>query len=51
MHLPYQKVKKNILWGRYYTGTIDIIPLYRQLTFFLLNQFIFCKEEVVATYA
>ena len=28
MHLAFQKVKKSIVWGRYYTRTIDIFFLY-----------------------
>ena len=63
MHLPFQKVKKNIAWGRYIT---DIFSFTQAAHTFLLagnqliqaahtflvagNQFIFCKEEVVATF-
>ena len=52
MDLPFQKVKKNIVWGKIETRVIDIFFLYiNSSTFFLAgNQFIFCKEEVVATY-
>ena len=53
MLLPFQKLKKNILWKGIETETIDIFfPLYKQFTLFLLAryQFICCKEEVVATH-
>ena len=52
MHLPFQKVKKTIVWGRY----IDYNNRHFSFTYaahtFLLagNQFIFCKEEVAATF-
>ena len=36
MDLPFQKVKKNIVWGKYRDwGNRYIYPLYRQLKFFL----------------
>ena len=51
MHLPTQKVKKNVVWGRYRDWDNIHFPLYRQLTFLLAgNQFIFCKEEEVVTW-
>ena len=51
MNLPFQKVKKSIAWpwyidwdNRYFFSFIQTAHT------FLLNQFILCKEEVVATY-
>ena len=53
MHLPFQKVKKNIVWGSYIDWD-NIHFFFRFIwtahTFLLAgNQFIFCKE-VVATH-
>ena len=50
MHLPFQKVKKNIVWGRYIDWNNRHFFLYGQLTLFLLNQFIFYTKEVLATH-
>ena len=48
MHLPFQKVKKTIVWDRYKQ---TFFFLHRQLTPLLAgNQFIFCKEEVADTF-
>ena len=49
MHLSFQKVKEKIVWGSYIDwDKKHFFPLYS--SYFLINQFIFCKEEVVATH-
>ena len=56
MHLPFQKVKKNIVWGMYTDWDNKKNKNKRKKKqiqaahTILLNQFIFCKEEVVATH-
>ena len=37
MHLPLQKVKKNIVWRRYQNWIIDIFSIYIYSSFFYLT--------------
>ena len=48
MYLPFQKQRKTLYGEGIQTGTIDIFFFIWIDHTFLLNQFIFCKEEVVA---
>ena len=50
MLLPFQKIKKNIVWERYRDWDNRHIFFYIDSSHFLQagNQFIFCKEKVVA---
>ena len=50
MHLPFQKLNKKIVWGRYIEwDSRHFSSFILRAHTFLLNQFIFFKEDVVAT--
>ena len=48
MHLPFQKVKRSIVWGRYQTGTIDIFSFIQtaQTLFYLTNLYSAKKKQL-----
>ena len=52
MHLPFQKLNKNIVLKRYIDWDNKYFFLFINSSHFSLtgNQFILCKEEIVATY-
>ena len=46
MHLPFQKIKKNIVWGSYIDwDNRHFFPLYKQFTLFYLTNLYSAKKQ------